>query len=936
MVNRGDGGGKRPTPPSARPAPRAPARPAADDGEEKTSAINLSDVDLDELDAPSAPVKKPVPPPRPRPAQVDEDIEKTNAINLADVNLDDLDAVPSRGAPARPQPSARPAPARPAPPPPKAPPPRAADPEDDEKTSAINSKDVASQLEALKQRRAAAQAASAPVAAAPEPARQAPPPRQPPAQAPAPRAPQREEPPKPVTPPKKEEVIERTMAVSLEEIEGKLGKPPAPKGKTEPAAADRTYVVGDDEPEAAAPQPKRLPAALAAKMSADAAPVTAKTASAPAKAGAKEAVETEPKLVVRAGPDLGKSFTLSKDLTLVGRGLDADIVINDASASRKHFNIVRTLSGWKLVDLGSGNGTKLDGVKVSEVALKHGMRIDLGATTLEYVFEEAKAAPAPVESPKPGRGTVTDDAKPPERKRNAARLDSVDDDIAALKASAKAPAAPADEEKTSFGDIASLQIDPAWEARRAKQRRDVDEVKTSESTSEVEAAVVTKTGGAGKKIAIAGAVVALLGGGFVAADKFAGLGIIFPKAAPVQTSTETTPTDKDKSPKEDPNANAGASTKESGVSEADKKKKAKEAEAKDKEGDEAYKEGRYIAALAAYEAAIELDSLVDGAEGGIGLVNEELKAAQQLVKLIGLQAEGKHAEAAQVAMSIGKSLGMRAKAEKLLQEAREEVVPALFSRATELIEKKDYAPAKESFDLSVKIAGAELEPTDVKSIVAAFKDAIDRGLAKDADMSDADPSVKGEPIDLKAAFDAYAKGDVATAINELDRIQDPSKKASKADVGKSMAYSGAAMLVDERMKASSALKDKFEEMVPLLRVARLADALLGGLQRTKIEVTYAKGLVPGMKKALDGKDFYLSSLLANFILKHDAAQADAKTTLEATLKAGKDTFAEAKKVQKDDPDKALALALEALRLLPTSDADHAEAKKLVSDLTKSE
>jgi hypothetical protein len=715
------------------------------------------------------------------------------------------------------------------------------------------------------------------------------------------------------------------MAVSLDEIEAHLPKSGAKPRKPDPAAADRTYVVDDEPP---APAPKRLPAALAAKAAAE---------SAAAPSASKEVAEAEPKFVVRAGPDLGKSFPLTKDLTLVGRGLDADIVINDASASRKHFNVVRTLSGWKLVDLGSGNGTKVDGSKVAEVALKSGMKIELGGTTLEFVMDEPKAVPpkAQVEparaepAPSP-RGTLTDDTKRPERKRDAARVSAQEDpEIEALKRSAKAPE-PEDAEKTSFGDVASLQLDPAWEARRLKQRRELDEPKVVDSgTSEVEAADIEEAprSGVGKKIAIAGLLVGVLGGGFVAADKFAGLGIIFPKPAPTVAAKDDAGSD---------DADKGKATGDSKESDADKAKKSKEAEAKVKEGDAAVKEGRLISGLTAYRAALELDSLVDGAEGGVALVGEELSGVSVIAKAIGLQGEGKYAEAAIALGGLKEGSAPRRWADVILKDGADAHVVALLGESYALLGKKEPAKAKAAFTLATKLAGADFEAVELKPVIDAFKDALARAEAADADMADADPKTKAEPVDLKAAFDAYAKGDINAAVNGFDSLQDPAKKASRAEVGKAMAASAAATLVEDRMKAASALAAKPDEALPLLRTARKADALLGGGQRPKIEPAYTKALGPTAKKALDGKELLVAVIHAKVILAVDAANADAKAIVEAAAKEGKTTLADAKSAAKEDPDKALQSALRAMRLLPASDPDFAEAEKLVTGLSKTE
>ena len=86
------------------------------------------------------------------------------------------------------------------------------------------------------------------------------------------------------------------------------------------------------------------------------------------------------------GNDAGKEYFLRSDVTMVGRGLDCDLVLNDPSVSRKHFRIERRLADYFLVDLGSGNGTKLNGVRVADQKLEEGHTMEVGTTALSFGF----------------------------------------------------------------------------------------------------------------------------------------------------------------------------------------------------------------------------------------------------------------------------------------------------------------------------------------------------------------------------------------------------------------------------------------------------------------------------------------------------------------------------------------------------------------------
>lgn len=97
-----------------------------------------------------------------------------------------------------------------------------------------------------------------------------------------------------------------------------------------------------------------------------------------------------PRLIVELGPAIGSSRTLAApDSRLtVGRGDEADWVILDEELSRVHAALVRTWDGVRVVDLGSKNGTLVDGEAVPAgaegVALRDGARITLGDVVVRY------------------------------------------------------------------------------------------------------------------------------------------------------------------------------------------------------------------------------------------------------------------------------------------------------------------------------------------------------------------------------------------------------------------------------------------------------------------------------------------------------------------------------------------------------------------------
>lgn len=100
---------------------------------------------------------------------------------------------------------------------------------------------------------------------------------------------------------------------------------------------------------------------------------------------APEAVPLPPgRLLVILGNDQGREYELTAPTVVVGRGLDCGVMLSDASVSRRHFQLEADGDVWVLQDLGSGNGTKVNGTKVKGIALAEGMRIEIGQTLLEF------------------------------------------------------------------------------------------------------------------------------------------------------------------------------------------------------------------------------------------------------------------------------------------------------------------------------------------------------------------------------------------------------------------------------------------------------------------------------------------------------------------------------------------------------------------------
>lgn len=91
-----------------------------------------------------------------------------------------------------------------------------------------------------------------------------------------------------------------------------------------------------------------------------------------------------PRAVLREiGPDgRARRVAIEARVLTLGRATDNDLVIRDARVSRHHARLQVRQGRLVLTDLHSTNGTRVNGVRVGEVALGEGDRIQIGDTTL--------------------------------------------------------------------------------------------------------------------------------------------------------------------------------------------------------------------------------------------------------------------------------------------------------------------------------------------------------------------------------------------------------------------------------------------------------------------------------------------------------------------------------------------------------------------------
>jgi pSer/pThr/pTyr-binding forkhead associated (FHA) protein len=84
----------------------------------------------------------------------------------------------------------------------------------------------------------------------------------------------------------------------------------------------------------------------------------------------------------------GKRVVIGPAGATIGRGRQSDVVLSDPNVSRQHAEIRPRGGSWVITDLGSTNGSQLNGRRIdgSEV-LRPGDEIELGASVLTFTLE---------------------------------------------------------------------------------------------------------------------------------------------------------------------------------------------------------------------------------------------------------------------------------------------------------------------------------------------------------------------------------------------------------------------------------------------------------------------------------------------------------------------------------------------------------------------
>lgn len=102
-----------------------------------------------------------------------------------------------------------------------------------------------------------------------------------------------------------------------------------------------------------------------------------------------------PQLIFKNGGHSPETIPLSRLRTTIGRSARSDVCIPDAFASRLHAEVRQEGDGFWLQDLGSANGTRYNGIAVTQpVPLNPGGEIQIGETTIVFDDEKSRLSPS--------------------------------------------------------------------------------------------------------------------------------------------------------------------------------------------------------------------------------------------------------------------------------------------------------------------------------------------------------------------------------------------------------------------------------------------------------------------------------------------------------------------------------------------------------------
>ena len=126
------------------------------------------------------------------------------------------------------------------------------------------------------------------------------------------------------------------------------------------------------------------------------------------------------KILITEGPRKGEEISLQAYELSFGRSAKADVVINDEKLSRIHAKIIRFGTGYRIIDLNSHNGTRVNGVRILEHPLSSYDIIEFGDTKIKFLIHDlilneqgssASLVPAPLSTKDSTKSLYMDEAE---------------------------------------------------------------------------------------------------------------------------------------------------------------------------------------------------------------------------------------------------------------------------------------------------------------------------------------------------------------------------------------------------------------------------------------------------------------------------------------------------------------------------------------------
>lgn len=102
-------------------------------------------------------------------------------------------------------------------------------------------------------------------------------------------------------------------------------------------------------------------------------------------------------LTILEGSEIGKTFAITQDTTRIGRNAANDFVINNPSVSSEHCLIERSANGFRIKDLDSTNGTRLNGERVDMASIFRNDVLTLGDIPLSITGDDVTENIDPVQ-----------------------------------------------------------------------------------------------------------------------------------------------------------------------------------------------------------------------------------------------------------------------------------------------------------------------------------------------------------------------------------------------------------------------------------------------------------------------------------------------------------------------------------------------------------